>query len=332
VEHPVFYPQLPEEPRIQYLATFTSEKDVSGEISAFRRFILGEKDYQELAKPYGIAIHGGKLFVCDSRAKFVVIFDLIAGSLDFLGARGPGRLAKPINIALDTDGTRYVADMGLRRVMVYDETNNYVRALGDPENWSPSDIVIFEDRLYVTDLPNGRVVVLDKSSGEEIQRFGRKGSSEGELFFPTNIEADGEGNVYVSDTGNFRVVKFDPQGRFLKQFGSIGRAVGRFARPKGIALDFEGRLYVVDAAFENVQIFDPEGKLLLFFGSAGNMPGGLNLPAQVEIDYENTGLFSDLVAPGYVLEYLILVSSQFGRNKVNVYGFLQRSETQDSRR
>ena len=35
-------------------------------------------------------------------------------------------------------------------------------------------------------------------------------------------------------------------------------------------------------------------------------------------------LFSDLVAPGHELEYLILVSNQYGPNKVGVYGFLKQ--------
>jgi DNA-binding beta-propeller fold protein YncE len=322
----VFYPPPPLEPRIQYLATYTTEKDVLGEPSRFRKFVLGEPEYAELGKPYGVTMHDGRLFVCDTRNGAVVIFDIAARATDVMGSTEAAKLRKPVNIAIDDDGTRYVVDTLHRRLMVYDRDNSYVRSIGDPNAWKPTDVAVFGHRLYVTDILNAQVVVMDRESGAELQRISRKGSSPGELFLPTNVEVDRHGNVYVSDTGNFRVLKFDPEGRLVRQFGELGRTLGRFARPKGIAIDRDDRLYVVDSAFENVQIFDRDGNLLLYFGATGNAQGALNIPAKVEIDYANVDLFSESVAPGYALEYLIFVSSQFGRNKVNVYGFLEESE------
>jgi DNA-binding beta-propeller fold protein YncE len=125
---------------------------------------------------------------------------------------------------------------------------------------------------------------------------------------------------------NTQVLKFDDRGELLQTFGSLGRRLGQFVRPKGVAVDHEGRLYVVDAASGIVQIFDSDGELLLFFGGMGNRPGELYLPAKVVIDYDNVGLFADRVAPGYKLEYLVLVTSQYGGNKVSVFGFLEPSE------
>jgi DNA-binding beta-propeller fold protein YncE len=324
---PVFYPALPREPRIQYLRSYSSSREVDAAPSAFQRFILGEPPKGELGKPYGVALHGGKLFVCDTRLGLVVIFDLLERKTSFLGARDPGRLQKPINIAIDEDGTRYVADTALGRVLIYDDSNRYVGAIGHPDIWKPSDVAIAGPRLYVVDVANGQVVVVDRRTREEIRRIGRRGSGEAEMVLPTNVEVDADGDVYVADTGNARVLKFDPDGRLLQQFGSLGRRLGQLVRPKGVAVDREGRVYVVDAAFENVQIFDPEGKLLLFFGKAGNFPGGMNLPAKVAIDYEGVDLFADRVAPGYDLKYLILVTNQFGRAKINVYGFITPRKT-----
>ena len=66
---------------------------------------------------------------------------------------------------------------------------------------------------------------------------------------------------------------------------------------------------------------NPRGELLLFFGAPGDWPDSLNLPADIEIDYDNVALFQGYAHPDFELEYIILVSSQFGVNKVNVYGF-----------
>lgn len=321
---PVFYPQAPETPRIQYLATYGTEWDVKGGRDWLESFLYGEREPARLVKPYGVAIHDGKIFVVDTIATGVAILDLVKKKTDALGAKPPGVLRKPINIAVDADGTRYVTDRVLQRVMVYDAKNAYVTAFGDPAVWAPTDIAIAGDELFVTDRENGQIFVLDKQSGEELRRLGNEGVGDAEFLFPTNLTLDADGNIYVSDTLNYRVQKLDPRGRLLRQFGEAGDGLGQFARPKGIAVDRENRLYAVDAAFMNVQIFDAEGQLLLVLGAGGQGPGDMYLPAKIKIDYDNVTLFADRVAPGHELEYLILVTNQYGPHKINVYGFLKQ--------
>jgi DNA-binding beta-propeller fold protein YncE len=320
----VFYPNLPETPRIQYLTTFGSKLSARGKIGWLEEFLYGAAPTSQIQKPYGVDIHDGKLFVVDTIAAGVAVVDVVDGGFKLLGVKGTGRLQKPINIAVDEDGTRYVTDRKLGRVMIYDAENRYVTAFGDPEAWAPSDVAIAGDELYVADRRNGQVAVLDKDSGEELRRLGREGIGVAEFLFPTNLALDGEGNVYVSDTLNYRIQKVDPEGEPLQQFGEVGDALGQFARPKGIAVDREDRLYAVDAAFSNVQIFNAEGQLLLVLGGPGGDPGNMYLPAKVVIDYDNVDVFADRVAPGYELEYLILVTNQYGPNKINIYGFLKQ--------
>jgi hypothetical protein len=125
----------------------------------------------------------------------------------------------------------------------------------------------------------------------------------------------------VSDTGNFRVQEFTPDGRFVRKLGEVGTSFGKFARPKGIALDREGRIFVVDAAFQNVQIFNNDGQLLTYFAGPGVGPGELYLPTDISIDYEAAAFFQSYAEPGFLLDYVILVTNQYGPNKVNVYGF-----------
>mgnify|MGYP003572788015 FL=1 len=78
---------------------------------------------------------------------------------------------------------------------------------------------------------------------------------------------------------------------------------------------------VVDAAFENVQIFDKHGTPLMFFGQPGDQRGNINLPTDIIIDYDNLEYFQRYAAPGFKLEYVVLVASQFGVNKVAAFGF-----------
>src|SRR6185295_10050349 len=131
--------------------------------------------------------------------------------------------------------------------------------------------------------------------------------------------------LVVSDTGAFAVLVFDLEGKFLRAIGKQGVAPGSLARPKGVAIDRTGLIYIVDAATQVVQVFDVEGRLLMFFGAPDTSTrGGLHLPAAVRLDYENVRLFQNELAPGRECEYLILVTSQVGGDKVNVYGFLKK--------
>ncbi len=82
----------------------------------------------------------------------------------------------------------------------------------------------------------------------------------------------------------------------------------------------------MDAAFENVQIFNKEGRILLYFGQGGKEPGNFMLPAKVAIDYDNLKYFEKYVQADFQVEYLILVTSQFGDRKVNVFAYGRRKE------
>jgi hypothetical protein len=142
------------------------------------------------------------------------------------------------------------------------------------------------------------------------------------LGAPANLWVEGE-KVYVSDLGAFSVRVFDRDGRYLRSIGSLGQGFGQFSRPKGVAVDRSGLVYVVDAASENVQVFDPEGRLLMFFGGPYEGPGGMWLPAQVSISYADVDLFRSYVDPRFEAQYLILVTNQYGPDRVNVYAFVK---------
>ena len=319
---PVFYPTLPNSPRIQYLDTYSSAADLRLPTNGFLDFILGEdKNNTGVSKPYGAAIYDGKIYVIDTRGPGYVVFDLVGRKYKLISGSGGGQMQKPINIAIDKNGTKFVTDTGRLQVLAFDINDRFLRAYGKTGEFKPVGIVVDDDNLYVTDLQKQQVVIINKLTGNVQSRFGKAGSSPGELFFPTNITIGPNKNLYVADTGNYRIEEFSTKGEFLHSYGSVGISLGKFARPKGVALDRDNRMYVVDAAFENVQLLDKSGNLLLFFGSPGDAPESLNLPTTVFVDYDNVALFKSHAAPGFKIEYLILVASQFGPNKVNVFGF-----------
>jgi DNA-binding beta-propeller fold protein YncE len=322
-----FFPSAPDVPRIQYLTAFGADTDL-GRSGSFADFITGEqKTANPLVKPYGVAIHAGKIYVCDTVAGKIEVFDLKKKRASYFAPVGEGKVRLPINISIDTDGTRYVADTGRQQVLIYDANGVFIEALGKKDDMKPTDVGFTADRLYITDLKNHCVKVFSKADRKflfSIPVDAKPG--EARLLSPTNLAIDREGNrLLVSDTGGNVVQIYDLEGKFIRTIGRAGVAPGAFARPKGIAVDRQGLTYVVDAATQVVQIFDKEGRLLLFFGQAGaSMQGEILLPASVKVDYDHISYFQKFVAPGRECEYLIFVTSQFGGQKVSVYGFLKQ--------
>lgn len=319
----VFYPLPPDPPRIQYLATFAGARDLGAPRSGLADFIAGEdKGGEELLRPYGASTYQRKIYVADNRLSGLAVFDLVAKQFSVIAGSGSGRMQRPINVTVDTDGTKYVTDTGRNQVLVYDRNDRFVSAFGEKGEFKPVDTAILGDRLYMVDIEHHEVWVLNKHNGKVLFKFGKPGSGEGELYHPTNLAISPDKDIYVVETSNFRVSRFTADGKFILSFGEAGQGPGQFARPKGIAIDRAGRIYVGDAAFQNVQIFNKNGRVLMAFGQPSEgAPGALNLPAGIAIDYDNVGLFRRYADPKFALEYVILVVSQFGPNKVDVFGF-----------
>jgi hypothetical protein len=318
IRETIYYPPLPERPRLQFLHSISGGHDLGEGQSAFEEFLLGKPRYKQLGRPYAVGASKGRIYVMDRMYKRLVIIDLEEGAFSFLRDRGSGSLGNPSGIWISDDDFKYVADMQRKQVVVFDSENDYVRAYGEKGVLErPVDVAVSQNRLYVADMEKDQVIILDKASGELVRAVGEKG----DFFNPTHLDIGPQGSLFVNDAFNFVIKKLSPVGDLIDTIGFHGDQLGGFARPKGLALDREGNLYVVDAAFENVQIFDNQGRLLLFFGGAGNGPGDMYLPAGIAVDYENVSFFERYADPNFSLEYLVYVVNTFGVNKLNVYGF-----------
>ncbi len=323
-EESVFFPPLPNLPRLQFLVSFSGAKDIEAEKGAFEVFVTGEKETQRrLDKPYGIAMYKGKIYVCDTNAT-VMVFDMAKRTFEPLeGAKGMGKLIQPLNISIDADGNKYVTDAVRQQIVVFDKNDTYVKAIGRPGDWKPVDAVPFEGRVYVSDIKNGEIKVFDDKTGEIVKTFGQTDKEEESLHLPLNLTFDSKGTLHVVDAGRFQVVMYDRDGHFMGTMGSLGTNLGHFGRPRGISIDKGNNTYVVDASFYNVQMFNDKGQLLFFFGEGGTRPGNLVLPASIYVDYDNLQYFEKYVSPNFQPEYLLLVTSQFGDRMVNVFAFGQ---------
>ncbi|MEW5802769.1 MAG: NHL repeat-containing protein [bacterium] len=173
---------------------------------------------------------------------------------------GGGLFNHPVAIAVDSDDNIYVVDQGNNLVQKFNENGIFIREWGRRgttagEFDSPSALAIDKKGfVYVVDTNNNRIQKIDPDKTEKnaFMAFGdgdrTLGSGEGKFQTPTDITVDNEGYIYVVDSGNSRIQKFDSNGKFLKEFGSYGSCRECFLSPSQIAYDPTGfgYLYVLD--------------------------------------------------------------------------------------
>jgi DNA-binding beta-propeller fold protein YncE len=241
-----------------------------------------------------------------------------------LATVGDATLKIPLNIAIDTDGTFYIADSGREQVVVLDKDEKFVTALGKTGEMKPRDVAVGKDSFYVADLLGRSVRVYDKKENTlqfTIPRPEDRTNDDRRLYTPTNLALDSKGQIYVSDTGASCVMVYAPDGKFVRRVGMMGDSLGQFARIKGIAVDRADRLYAVDALSQVVQVFDPTGELLMWFAEPDTGNKMQDLPAKVFVDYDDVGFFEQYASPKFKVDHLVVMINQIGPRKVSIFGF-----------
>jgi uncharacterized protein (TIGR03663 family) len=113
--------------------------------------------------------------------------------------------------------------------------------------------------------------------------------SAGNLNNPHGMALDADGNLYVADSANHRIVKLSPEGQVVDTWDStwwhglqswkpgcldegdrpLSLADGEFCEPWGVTVAPDGNVFVADTWNHRIQVFSPEGEFLGKFGTFG---------------------------------------------------------------
>lgn len=144
---------------------------------------------------------------------------------------------------------------------------------------NPHDLKLTPDGkyLFVSDLGNNRVTILDPGTLEHIGEFGADHQSG-----THDVDFDDEGNAYVADTHNNRVTVYKLDGTKADLTGEFGE---RIRGPEGVLVHPNGRIYVAGAWSNNVVAYK-EGKIV------GELTG-LSSPHDLELTADGDIWLSD---------------------------------------
>lgn len=206
---------------------------------------------------------------------------------------GEGQFRNPLGIAIDEMNQVHVVDALNGNVQIFDDHGLFLGRFGtfsatpgNGEFYFATQAAINSDgRVYVTDQGNlsgfGNNVQVFDSLGQFSSSFGAFGTLDGLFQHPFGIDLDGQGNIYVVDSGNNRVQKFDSAGNFITSWGSAGSGQGQFLRPTGIAIDSDDRVYIADLLNHRIQVFTTAGDYDFEFGTSGTNGGEFTFPIDV---------------------------------------------------
>lgn len=180
------------------------------------------------------------------------------------GMKGPGngQFREPSDIAIDTDGTIYIADKDNKRIHVLDQDGKTIRTWNGVKGRTdlmkePLAIALTQDRVYVAD-GSDRILVFSKK-GQLLDLFGSSGSDPKQFDNPQGIYVH-QNIVYVADTDNDRVQMFSHDGIYLDSIGEKGERPGKMREPTDVAVDYKGYIYVSERGNNRVQAFSPSGR------------------------------------------------------------------------
>jgi sugar lactone lactonase YvrE len=199
-------------------------------------------------------------------------------------------LGEGIGIATNSKGHVFVFTRSQRtRLFEFDQNGNFAREIGEGLYgfvFAHAVRVDVEDNIWAVD-EGSNMVIKFNPEGRVVMTMGRRPepvdavsppvpapdpANPGRYVFnrPTDVGWDANGNIFVTDGyGNFRIVKYDKQGKFIAEAGARGSEPGQLNLPHSLAMDAKGNAYVADRSNRRIQVFDNDLKFKAIYDNVG---------------------------------------------------------------
>jgi len=279
---------------LAFLAAVTSASPASSDVSfefqaAFGGFGIGRESFD---LPVDVVQDREEnIYVVDQRNNRIQVLDRRGNYVREWGGRGvrPGDLDTPAAIAIDRDSRNlFVVDKLNHRVQKFDLKGKFLMSIGrlgssKGDLNAPTDVALDKKGdIYVADTGNNRIQKFDPSGRfiSEWGKFARQGRG-AILNRPASVaySEEGFGYIYVLNSEECRVLKFETDGTFVAEWPMHRKGEGALCGPSRIRIEpRKYTVYIADTENNRVVLFDRNGELMgeLKEGKVPfRMPGGI---------------------------------------------------------
>jgi DNA-binding beta-propeller fold protein YncE len=201
------------------------------------------------------------------------------------------RFPNPVDVAVDAEKNIYITSFSAGKLVKFDPNKEGEAVFSPGLDSRLYGIDCSGRRLVVSDFQKDRVYIMNTRPAI-VKTFGSPGNAEGRFHGPQGVCFDPGGHIYVVDSGNHRVQKFDGGGRFILGFGKQGEYEGQLQNPSDCAADSR-MVYVTDSGNGRIACFDNSGNFIknIDIGDSGRLRGIRFTGESLMVSDEKKGLF-----------------------------------------
>ncbi|HVO74130.1 MAG TPA: NHL repeat-containing protein [Ignavibacteriaceae bacterium] len=174
-----------------------------------------------------------------------------------------GKFRDASSFYISSAGFIYVTDTGSDEVYKLDTLGNLKKEIGghgwDEESFDdPADVFATPLNVYVSDKNNHRIQRFDKDLNFISQLRSDENTPLNEQFgYPLGCVTSTQGDMFILDSENKRIIKFDLFGNFIQNFGGYEAGAYTLNSPRKIAISPNNNIFVLDG--NTIKIFDQFG-------------------------------------------------------------------------
>ncbi|MBN1638214.1 MAG: NHL repeat-containing protein [Ignavibacteriales bacterium] len=178
-----------------------------------------------------------------------------------------GNFEEANSFSINPAGFIFVTDENSNMLYKIDTLGNVLQKIGG-YGWSemsfdaPVDVFATTLEVYVCDKNNSRVQLFDKDLNF-INEFKTDQNENSDYYFsyPISCGKSNQGDFFILDADNSRIMKYDMKGKFLQVIGGIESGAFALSNPKKMAVSSYGNLFVINN--EQFIVFDQFGNGVL---------------------------------------------------------------------
>ncbi len=184
-----------------------------------------------------------------------------------------------VSFSLNPNGSIYVVDSRENELIECDTLGNVIHSIGgfgwDKASFDdPVDVYASTLRIYVADKNNDRIQVFDKFMNF-ISAFSNENLESNQSFaYPNGFGISNQGDYFILDSDNNRVLKYDLNGNYLLDIGYTDAGQYTLSEPKALAISPDGKVFVINN--NQIFIYDQYGTGLLKL-NPGFAPDNINI-------------------------------------------------------